>query len=191
MIGQVDTCYKIADSLKELMNKHPLNKITVQDIVSQCGYTRQTFYRYFKDKYDCVNWYFERLAERSFKQLGSGCNLEDGLIKKFKLMRKDQHFFYEAFMADDHNSLFQYDYQCIYEFYSHLIIEKSQQPLSKELDFLLKMYCKGSIDMTFDWVKTGMKMSEAELSRYLVSAMPEMLKPYLLYDTSISWKNSN
>ncbi|MFQ7174900.1 MAG: hypothetical protein ACLRQF_24360 [Thomasclavelia ramosa] len=24
--------------------------------------TRQTFYRYFKDKYDLVNWYFEKLV---------------------------------------------------------------------------------------------------------------------------------
>lgn len=173
------TKLKIADSMKDLMQHASLSKISVKDIVENCSLTRQTFYRYFKDKYDCVNWYFERVAQMSFKQLGNGVKLEEGLIKKFKLLRKDQRFFYEAFMADDQNSLFQYDYDCIYEFYSNILIKKIGF-LSSEMDFLLKMYCKGSIDMTFDWVKNDMKLSEEEFAHLLIEAMPQQLQKYLL-----------
>lgn len=173
------TKLKIANSMKELMKHNSLSRITVKDIVENCSLTRQTFYRYFKDKYDCVNWYFERVAQMSFKQLGNGINLEEGLIRKFELLRKDQHFFYEAFMADDQNSLFQYDYDCIYEFYSNILIRKIGY-LSDEMDFLLRMYCKGSIDMTFDWVKNDMKLSEKEFAHLLIEAMPNQLQKYLL-----------
>ena len=173
------TKLKIANSMKELMQDHSLSKISVKDIVSHAHLTRQTFYRNFKDKYDCVNWYFEQVAEMSFKQLGKGVDLRHGLIRKFELLRKDQHFFYEAFMADDQNSLFQYDYDCIYEFYSKLLIQKMGY-LDEELNFLLRMYCKGSIDMTFDWVKNGMKQSEEEFADLLIRAMPLELQKYLL-----------
>ena len=44
------TRYKFAKSIKELMHKQSLDKITVTDIVSNTTLTRQTFYRYFKDK---------------------------------------------------------------------------------------------------------------------------------------------
>ncbi len=179
MNQQEETKYKIANAMKELMQTQSLAHIHVKDVVDHAHLTRQTFYRCFKDKYDCVNWYFERVAEMSFKQLGKGVDLREGLIRKFRLLRKDQRFFYEAFMADDQNSLFQYDYDCIYEFYSSILIQKIGV-LDEKMSFLLRMYCKGSIDMTFEWVKNGMKLSESEFADLLIAAMPLELQKYLL-----------
>ena len=51
--------YCLADALKRCMKQAPLEKITVSGIVEECGTTRQTFYRHFKDKYDLVNWIFD------------------------------------------------------------------------------------------------------------------------------------
>lgn len=76
-----DTRYVFAQSIKDLMYKQALDKITVTDIVRHSGLTRQTFYRYFKDKYDLVNWYFERLADKSFLQIGNSETLQEGLTK--------------------------------------------------------------------------------------------------------------
>ena len=63
---------RFIDSLKQLMEKKPLDKITVKEIVETSGMTRQTFYRNFKDKYDLVNWHFSQLADRSFRQMEIG-----------------------------------------------------------------------------------------------------------------------
>ena len=43
------TRYIFAKAIKELIKTRPLDKITVIDIVTNAGKTRQTFYRYFKD----------------------------------------------------------------------------------------------------------------------------------------------
>lgn len=40
------------------MRKKDLQKISVADIVENCGINRQTFYYHFKDKYDLVNWIY-------------------------------------------------------------------------------------------------------------------------------------
>ena len=37
--------YQLADALKQCMSKMPVEKITVKEIVEECGTTRQTFYR--------------------------------------------------------------------------------------------------------------------------------------------------
>ena len=50
--------YRLADAMKNCMKKMPVEKITVKEIVTECGTTRQTFYRNFQDKYDLINWYF-------------------------------------------------------------------------------------------------------------------------------------
>ena len=53
--------YKLATAMKECMKSASVEKITVTEIVETCGVTRQTFYRNFKDKYDLINWYFDKI----------------------------------------------------------------------------------------------------------------------------------
>ena len=86
------TKYKLAKALKVRMEKQPLDRITVAQIAETCDVTRQTFYRYFQDKYDLVNWYFDQLATKSFKQMGISLSLKEGLVKKFELMREEKIF---------------------------------------------------------------------------------------------------
>lgn len=66
------TKHALADALKGLMVKHPLEKITVGDICTACGMSRKGFYYHFKDKYDLVNWIFYtefvlRIYERNYE----------------------------------------------------------------------------------------------------------------------------
>ena len=53
--------YELADAMKQCMRSAPVEKITVREIVEACGVTRQTFYRNFQDKYDLINWYFDKI----------------------------------------------------------------------------------------------------------------------------------
>lgn len=52
------------------MESTSLEHITVTDIVKRSGLTHHTFYRYFCDKYDLVNWYFDVLAKQCFDAMG-------------------------------------------------------------------------------------------------------------------------
>ena len=42
-------------SLKRMMLKKPLDKITIRDITEDCGVSRMAFYYHFKDIYDLVS----------------------------------------------------------------------------------------------------------------------------------------
>ena len=79
---QEKTKYKLAASMKECMKQMPVDKITVKNIVEGCGVARQTFYRNFLDKYDLINWYFDKLLARSFEHMGRGTTVLDSLEKK-------------------------------------------------------------------------------------------------------------
>ena len=61
--------YKLANAMKECMRTAPVEKITVKEIVETCGLTRQTFYRNFQDKYDLINWYFDKILLESFEHM--------------------------------------------------------------------------------------------------------------------------
>ena len=59
--------YALAQSLKKLLSVRKLDKITVKDIVEDCGVNRQTFYYYFRDIYDLLEWNFQDAAEKLFR----------------------------------------------------------------------------------------------------------------------------
>lgn len=124
------------------------------------------------DKYDLVNWYFEKLVLKSFRQMGNGCSLCEALYLKFKFIESEHSFFKEAFKSND--------YYCIYEFYTEIIENNLNHQIDKELDFLLKMYCKGSIDMTVDWVLNDMSINIDDVVALLREALPKRLEPFIL-----------
>ena len=46
----------IADAFRKLLEQRSIEKITVKDIVNECGLNRQTFYYHFYDIYDLMEW---------------------------------------------------------------------------------------------------------------------------------------
>lgn len=169
------TKYRLADSIKECMKTKQVDKITVQSIVDGCGMTRQTFYRNFKDKYDLINWYFDKLVLESFGQIGVDKTVCQSLQEKFEFIQKEKVFFTEAFRSDDYNSLKEHDFELIMGFYTELIARKFKSALSEEIQFLLEMYCRGSVYMTVKWVLSGMEQTPGQLAKSLTEAMPPRL----------------
>ena len=50
----------LVDSLKQLLTKKSFSKITVTEIVENCGYNRKTFYYHFEDIYSLLRWMLEQ-----------------------------------------------------------------------------------------------------------------------------------
>ncbi len=61
----------IVESFMHLIGKKPLDKITVRDIVDDCGINRNTFYYYFQDIYAVL----EELCDATVRHLPQGQTL--------------------------------------------------------------------------------------------------------------------
>ena len=42
------------------------------------------------------------------------------------------------------------------------------------------MYCRGSVDMTVDWVLNDMPIKKEEIVQYLMDAIPSKLEAYMI-----------
>ena len=167
--------YRLAAAMKKCMERMPVEKVTVKEIVEECGTTRQTFYRHFLDKYDLINWYFDKILSESFKHMGTGETVYESLVRKFRFIEHERLFFDAAFRYDDQNSLRDHDYREIHAFYTNMIESRTKEPLSSELNFILEMYCRGSVYMTTRWVSGEIEYTPAEMAKCLVEAMPAVL----------------
>ena len=168
--------YKLADAARRCMRDTPVDSLTVSRIVREAGVARQTFYRHFADKYDLINWYFDKILLESFEHMGEGRTVYEGLVNKFHYIEDEKLFFRAAFKTDDQNSLREHDFRLILEFYTDRIEEKTGKKLSDQLRFLLEMYCQGSIYMTVRWVLGQIKGTPEQIASALVDAMPAELE---------------
>ena len=167
--------YRLAWAMKECMKSASVENITVRQITEQCGLTRQTFYRNFLDKYDLINWYFDKLLVKSFEHMGQGKTVYDALVKKFTYIQKEQTFFAAAFRYDNQNSLREHDFELILDFYENLIREKTGKKPEENVHYLLEMYCQSSIYMTVQWVLGELKCTPEGLAKILAEGMPGKL----------------
>lgn len=162
--------------MKECMKTSKVDAITVKQLAEKCGLTRQTFYRNFLDKFDLINWYFEKILDQSFEHMGRGTSVYDALVRKFTYIEQEKQFFAAAFRYDEQNSLREHDFELILAFYENLIQEKTGCKMKEEMHDLLEMYCRSSVYMTVKWV-LGKKMAAPEgLAELMVEAMPVKLK---------------
>ena len=164
--------YRLARAMKECMKSASVENITVRQIAEQCGLTRQTFYRNFLDKYDLINWYFDKLLLKSFEHMGQGKTAYDALVKKFTYIQEEQTFFAAAFRYDSQNSLREHDFELILDFYENLIREKTGRKPEENVHYLLEMYCQSSIYMTVKWVTGELICTPEELASIIVDGMP-------------------
>lgn len=70
----------LRQSLKQLMKKYSMNKITVKMITDGCGLTRNTFYNHFADVYDVLESIFKYEVILELEQCRNLERWKDGLL---------------------------------------------------------------------------------------------------------------
>ena len=55
-----ETKLKMAQALKKLVNYKTFSKITVGDIITECGLNRNSFYYHFENMYDLLYWTYDQ-----------------------------------------------------------------------------------------------------------------------------------
>ena len=84
-------------SLKKLIKKKPLAKITISDIAEDCNISRMTFYYHFKDIYDLVEWSIISDAEESAHGNFDTDTWEKKLLTIFTVARMNKEFYLSLF----------------------------------------------------------------------------------------------
>ena len=69
-ISDISDLLSDKSSLKNLLLKKPLNKITINDIAEDCGINRMTFYYHFQDIRDLVEWTCLDEVDNILKMIG-------------------------------------------------------------------------------------------------------------------------
>ena len=82
----------LEQSLKNLLLKKPLTKITINDITEDCGINRMTFYYHFKDIYDLVEWSCLEDARKALEEKKTHDTWQEGFLNIFEAVLANKPF---------------------------------------------------------------------------------------------------
>lgn len=81
----------LSQSLKRFMEIKPFSKITVTDIISDCGLNRKTFYYHFTDTRNLLKWTFEQDAIEVFRSFELILDYEDAILFVMDYLENNRH----------------------------------------------------------------------------------------------------
>lgn len=155
----------LAASLKSLLEKTTLDKITIKDIVDQCGINRQTFYYHFQDVYSLLDWIFVTEAERVISENKLEEDWKKGLLAVFKYLTENKQFVINTYRSIGREYLEQYLYKAVYEVILG-ILEKNKKGMNiseSDKKFVANFYKYAFVGLALEWIRTGMKEEPAEI----------------------------
>lgn len=172
----------IANSFVELAAEKPFKQTTIKDILTKCGISKQTFYNYFRDKYDLMNYVYLSGVEAVIAQVGGyHADMQKAGQGAAELCRGKRQYFLTISRIDEQNSFSEYYYQHTYDYYVRRITHNfGKEALTKEVIAALEFNCSGTQKLFVDWVRKGMIESPEYISKVIFRSMPDILKPLLL-----------
>lgn len=158
----------LAESLKELAEKHPIEKITIKEITDKAGVIRPTFYNHFQDKYELLEWIImTELLEPIFPLIQNGMT-DQALVLLFSSMEKEKNFYVKASRLEGQNS-----FECIVkQSIQKILIEvmkgnKTDQKCPHpwlSLELIAEYHAQSMCFLMLNWIKTDMIVSPKEMA---------------------------
>lgn len=91
-------------SFKELIQRVPFEKITIKMITDGAGVIRPTFYKHFQDKYEVLEWIFQKEIADKIQVLVDNDMEEEMFRLLCSCLEKDRAFYKKAYEITGQNS---------------------------------------------------------------------------------------
>ena len=141
----------IAEQTKELIRQKPIDSITVTEICEKTGMNRRTFYRYFRDKFEIVDWiYFHDALTNSPHY--EGWSAFDYMPRIMESLYNDRKYYINAFKYRGQNSFRDYCTGCLKKLfapdYEDAFLQE-QWPA-----FFIEHLCEMTYDACVEWLSS-------------------------------------
>ena len=164
----------LEQSLKNLLLKKPLTKITVGDITDDCGINRMTFYYHFKDIYDLVEWSCLEDAKRELDEKKTYDTWQQGLLQIFKAVQENKPFILNVYRCVHREQVEKYLQPLVDQLLLNVINEEAAGITVRDEDkqFIAQVYSYMFIGLMLDWIKDDMR----EDPQQIVEKLSKLIK---------------
>ncbi len=183
-VTTLNTKRTLAASLKSFMEKKPLSKITISEIIADCGVNRKTFYYHFEDIYALLKWMLNEEAIEVIKQFDLLVDYREAVIFAMKYVQENKHLLCCAYDSMGRNEMKRFFY-ADFEGVIKKFIQSTEQNLGIHTDahfkeFLVHFYTEAVAGLLIDEFtdKKGHDPQKAAdyFSLILENSLPNVIK---------------
>lgn len=166
-------------SLKKLLLKKPINKITISDITDDCGVNRMTFYYHFTDIYDLARWACMEDAEQAIANNKTYDTWQQGFLNIFNAVLENKPFIVNVYRALDRVQVENYLNTQTQKLLMGVIEEKAQGMVIAEKDmlFIADFFKYAFNGIMLKWIADDMK----EDPKYIVDRVSTLIHGDISY----------
>lgn len=184
--GRKNTKRALADSMKQLLRKMPMERITIKDITDMAGVIRPTFYNHFSDKYELLEYIIREDLLRPVRPLLMNHMIMEGLTLLFSNLKNDREFYMNAIRIEGQNSfesIARHEVtKLLLDVMDALYGGKHYRYVWLSRDIVAEYYAQSMCYVAITWIKRDFMIEPKELSEiyeYLTkSTMMDVLKEF-------------
>jgi len=161
----------IAENMKKLLIRKPLEKIYVTEICKVADIERPTFYYHFIDKYDLMAWiFFQDAYDTDIISVESAA-------RSMNRMRQE-YIYYKRFYEDNSQSpMWAHMLDYFVARYSELAKQKlGASTLDTQTQYSIRLYCYGTLGMTREWLLNDNITPAETVVEMMFNSMPQRLR---------------
>lgn len=149
----------IVSSTKELVCEKDFEKISVIEIATRCSINRNTFYYYFKDKYEVIEFIFESEIKPVLAPFEENKDLALSVSALCRHLKREKTFYAHILRCIGHCSL----RQMLVRYYNQYLLDAARENCKRleipeeSRNIIAKFYAHGTVGMICEWAETGMK----------------------------------
>ena len=167
--------YALAQSLKKLLSTRKLDKITVKDIAEDCGVNRQTFYYYFRDIYDLLEWNFCDATECLIRSGLDHGDWRSGVKAVTEYLKENRTLVWNAYHSISHESVSDFLKRTLRPHILSAVREEAKglewEPCQENVDFVADIFTLTAAGIVMEWIGTQRMEGTEERLNELFTAM--------------------
>lgn len=172
----------ILNAFNELNTKSDFDSITVFQIARKAGISRATFYRWFKDKYDVMNYNYSSLLD-GYMNSPEVMTMEDLFVLLLEAAEKNRQRMLPLFKSEGVNSFYSfirnYSFTAAKNFYEYGDVHgcgERKRIMNEQETVQLRIFASGAAGFYKDWIHGGYTLTAKEAARAMAEILPPCLK---------------
>ena len=149
---------KIADTLVAKLEHKPLGQVTVKEICEELDISRQTFYYYFHDIYEIVEWIFESESDMILRGFSAIDSWQFGYALMMKWMQDHRSLVINCYRSVRRDYVQNFMNRVLLRYIDNVVhIQANNMDVTEEQKkFIARFFTLAINAISLDWIGEGM-----------------------------------
>ena len=170
-VTTLNTKKTLAASLKKIVANKPFSKVSVSEIIQDCGVNRKTFYYHFTDVYDLLKWTLEQEAIAVVAQFDLIAEYEEVVYFVMDYVEENNRFLRNVYDSMGRDTLKQVFFQDFAQISDSLILRSEEMQQVQITDdyrrFLTAFFTEAIVGILVDWIVSYQSRNRQQTVQYL------------------------